>query len=73
MNAYRLFGMPGSLYTAKARSYLIKQRVDFEEAIPNSQEIQETIVRSPIKKRRDSANKLKQLLYERKFNPRAAQ
>lgn len=34
MNAYRLFGMPGSLYTAKARSYLIKQRVDFEEAIP---------------------------------------
>lgn len=34
MNAYRLFGMPGSLYTAKARSYLIKQRIDFEEAIP---------------------------------------
>lgn len=31
---YRLFGMPGSLYTAKARSYLIKQRIDFEEAIP---------------------------------------
>lgn len=26
--------MPGSLYTAKARSYLIKQRIDFEEAIP---------------------------------------
>lgn len=34
MTGYRLFGMPGSLYTAKARSYLIKQRVDFEEAIP---------------------------------------
>ncbi len=34
MTAYRLFGMPGSLYTAKARSYLIKQRIDFEEAIP---------------------------------------
>jgi len=34
MAAYRLFGMPGSLYTAKARSYLIKQRIDFEEAIP---------------------------------------
>ncbi|MBY0520204.1 MAG: glutathione S-transferase N-terminal domain-containing protein, partial [Sphingomonas sp.] len=31
---YRLFGMPGSLYTGKARSYLIKQRIDFEEAIP---------------------------------------
>ena len=34
MTAYRLFGMPGSLYTAKARSYLIKQHIDFEEAIP---------------------------------------
>lgn len=34
MNPYRLFGMPGSLYTAKARSYLIKQRIEFEEAIP---------------------------------------
>ncbi len=34
MTAYRLFGMPGSLYTGKARSYLIKQRIDFEEAIP---------------------------------------
>lgn len=30
----RLFGMPGSLYTARARSYLIKQHHDFEEAIP---------------------------------------
>lgn len=29
-----LFGMPGSLYTARARSYLIKQHIDFEEAIP---------------------------------------
>ena len=27
---YRLFGTPASLYTAKARSYLIKQRIDFE-------------------------------------------
>lgn len=34
MKPYRLFGMPGSLYTAKARSYLIKQQIDFEEAIP---------------------------------------
>ncbi len=30
----KLFGMPGSLYTARARSYLIKQHIDFEEAIP---------------------------------------
>lgn len=30
----KLFGMPGSLYTARARSYLIKQRIDFEECIP---------------------------------------
>lgn len=29
-----LFGMPGSLYTARARSYLIKQHFDFEEAVP---------------------------------------
>lgn len=28
---YRLFGTPGSLYTAKARSYLRKQRIDFVE------------------------------------------
>ncbi|OYY71241.1 glutathione S-transferase C-terminal domain-containing protein [Sphingomonas sp. 28-63-12] len=34
MTDYRLYGMPGSLYTAKARSYLIKQRIDFEEDIP---------------------------------------
>lgn len=27
---YRLYGMPGSLYTAKARSYLIKQGIDFD-------------------------------------------
>lgn len=29
--SYRLLGMPGSLYTAKARSYLRKQRLDVEE------------------------------------------
>jgi len=27
---YRLYGTPGSLYTAKARSYLIKQHISFE-------------------------------------------
>ncbi|MBX9795610.1 glutathione S-transferase N-terminal domain-containing protein [Sphingomonas sp.] len=30
----KLFGMPGSLYTARARSYLLKQHYDFEETIP---------------------------------------
>lgn len=30
----KLWGMPGSLYTARARSYLIKQHFPFEEAIP---------------------------------------
>lgn len=30
MPTYRLFGTPASLYTGKARSYLIKQRIDFE-------------------------------------------
>lgn len=34
MTRYRLFGMPGSLYTAKARSYLIKQHLEVEEAHP---------------------------------------
>jgi hypothetical protein len=27
---YKLYGMPGSLYTGKARSYLIKQGIDFD-------------------------------------------
>ncbi|WP_374471667.1 glutathione S-transferase C-terminal domain-containing protein [Phenylobacterium sp.] len=27
---YRLYGTPGSLYTGKARSYLVKQRIPFE-------------------------------------------
>jgi glutathione S-transferase len=31
VSGYRLFGMPGSLYTAKARSYLRKQGIDFTE------------------------------------------
>ena len=26
-----LYGMPGSLYTAKVRAYLRKQRIEFEE------------------------------------------
>ncbi|MFA5990209.1 MAG: glutathione S-transferase N-terminal domain-containing protein [Sphingomonas sp.] len=30
-NSYRLFGMPGSLYTAKARAYLRKQQLDMVE------------------------------------------
>ena len=31
--AYVLYGMAGSLYTAKVRSYLRKQRVAFEERV----------------------------------------
>jgi hypothetical protein len=27
---YKLYGMPGSLYTGKVRSYLIKQGIDFD-------------------------------------------
>src|SRR3569623_1927057 len=33
-NPYVLFGMPASLYTAKVRSYLRKQRLDFIERTP---------------------------------------
>lgn len=33
MNGYVLYGTPHSLYTGKARSYLIKQHIDFEERI----------------------------------------
>ena len=29
---FRLYGTPGSLYTGKARSYLIKQSIPFENA-----------------------------------------
>jgi glutathione S-transferase len=34
MTKFRFYGMPHSLYSGKARSYLIKQHVDFEEMTP---------------------------------------
>jgi|GEM_PF-3727599 len=34
MNPFTLYGMPHSLYTGKARSYLIKQHVNFIEMTP---------------------------------------
>ncbi|PHY13767.1 hypothetical protein CSW58_03545 [Caulobacter sp. B11] len=40
---YRLYGMPGSLYTAKARSYLIKQGVPFENRAAGEARFMETI------------------------------
>lgn len=33
---YRLWGTPHSLYTGKARSYLIKKGLDFEETLPST-------------------------------------
>lgn len=41
---FRLHGTPGSLYTAKARSYLIKQGVPFEEVAAGAPGFRETIV-----------------------------
>jgi glutathione S-transferase len=41
---YRLYGTPGSLYTGKARSYLIKQGMDFENRAAGEAHFRETIV-----------------------------
>ena len=41
---YRLHGTPGSLYTAKARSYLIKQGLPFENVAAGEPSFRETIV-----------------------------
>lgn len=41
---YRLHGTPGSLYTAKARSYLIKQGLPFEDVAAGEPSFRETIV-----------------------------
>jgi len=41
---YRLFGTPGSLYTGKARSYLIKQGIAFENAAAGETRFREQIV-----------------------------
>lgn len=41
---YVLYGMPGSLYTAKARSYLRKQAVPFRERTPAHPDFQNTVL-----------------------------
>lgn len=41
---YRLYGTPSSLYTGKARSYLIKQGVAFENCAPGEARFHEAIV-----------------------------
>jgi glutathione S-transferase len=43
-NTYKLYGIPCSLYTAKARSYLRKQRVDFTEFAVSDTHYQNVIV-----------------------------
>jgi glutathione S-transferase len=42
--AYKSFGAPCSLYTAKARSYLRKQRISFEEFSVSDQHYQLYVV-----------------------------
>lgn len=39
-----LYGMPGSLYTAKVRTYLRKQRIPFEERCPGDARFREDIL-----------------------------
>ena len=41
---YRLYGTPGSLYTGKARSYLIKQGIQFENAAAGEARFREELV-----------------------------
>lgn len=41
---YRLWGTPGSLYTGKARAYLIKQGIDFENRAAGEARFREEIV-----------------------------
>ena len=41
---YRLYGTPGSLYTGKARAYLIKQQIPFENRAAGEARFRETIV-----------------------------
>jgi glutathione S-transferase len=41
---YKLYGIPASLYTAKVRSYLRKQRIEFTEYGVNSPHYQQNIV-----------------------------
>ena len=41
---YRLYGTPGSLHTAKARAYLIKQGIDFENRAAGEAHFRDVIV-----------------------------
>jgi glutathione S-transferase len=41
---YTLYGMPASLYTGKARAYLIKQGIEYLEMVPGSRRFLEEIV-----------------------------
>ena len=41
---YRLYGTPGSLYTGKARSYLIKQGIAFENRAAGEARFRDEIV-----------------------------
>lgn len=41
---YRLYGTPGSLYTGKARAYLIKQQIPFENRAAGEARFREAIV-----------------------------
>lgn len=43
-SAYTLYGLPASLYTGKARSYLRTQAIDFVEESPGSERYLQTIV-----------------------------
>jgi glutathione S-transferase len=44
MSEITLYGSPLSLYTGKARSYLIKARLAYREVLPNSQHFEETVL-----------------------------
>ena len=43
-SGYILYGMRASLYTGKARAYLIKQDIEYEEIVPGSRRFLEEIV-----------------------------
>ena len=44
MERYVLYAMPGSLYSAKARSYLRKQRIDYVERVPGDPRFERDVI-----------------------------
>jgi hypothetical protein len=44
MSKVTLYGSSLSLYTGRARSYLIKAGIPYEETLPNSQHFQENVL-----------------------------